>query len=114
MRGARPGKPVRADSGGEPPHSTGCEADGQRRAKDLRRARPIPQARLTVDLGAPPAVPLRGKTGGDVRRARLIPQARLISRAQLISRAPLTVASGAVCAWPREPSPASTWGPSDP
>ena len=32
------------------------------RAKHLSRARLIPQARLTVDLGAPRAVPLRRKT----------------------------------------------------
>src|SRR5271154_5449692 len=46
MRGARPGQPVRADSGGEPPHSTGCEADGLRGTKKLRRERLLPQARF--------------------------------------------------------------------
>jgi agmatine deiminase len=34
--------------------------DGKRIAKDVRRARLIPQARLAVDLGAPSSVPLRG------------------------------------------------------
>src|SRR5271156_5067264 len=43
-------------------------ADGQRGAKHLRRARQIPQARLTVDLGAPVAVPLRGKFKGEGAR----------------------------------------------
>ena len=35
-----------AYSGGKPPHSTWCEVHGQRSAKHVRRARPIPQARL--------------------------------------------------------------------
>jgi hypothetical protein len=45
----------------------GNAADGAKVAKYLRRARLIPQARLTVDLGAPPAVPLRMQ----IRRRRV-------------------------------------------
>ena len=39
-------------------------ANGRRHAKDHRRARLISQARLTVDLGALPAVPLRNLYSG--------------------------------------------------
>src|SRR5271155_2390760 len=38
--------------------------DGRHRAKDLHRVRQVPQARLTVDLGAPFAVPLPRKGNG--------------------------------------------------
>src|SRR5271163_2687420 len=40
------------------------EMDGRHRAKDLHRVRQVPQARLTVDLGAPFAVPLPRKGNG--------------------------------------------------
>jgi agmatine deiminase len=45
--------------------------DRQRTAKHLRRARPISQARLTVDLGALPAVPLQEKTNTPAKRVIL-------------------------------------------
>jgi len=63
----------------EEPRSPAVKADGQHRVKHLCRARLIPQARLTVDLGAPFAVPLRGNCYGELdasRRAKVLRRGR--------------------------------------
>ena len=48
-----------------------AQMDGQHSAKHPRRARPISQARLTVDLGALSAAPLRGNTSSRANRVIL-------------------------------------------